>query len=66
MDNATSRKRYSITLDEDMVKALELTAKSVNMKPTEYIKLCVHDRGDLLRKISNLRARLRDVTTASG
>lgn len=60
-----TKKRYTITLNEDMVKELELTARSINMKPTEYIKLCVYDYPNAIRLVSNLRARLKDCTSSS-
>lgn len=59
-----TKKRYSITVDADTVRDIELTARTLGMTPAAYIRMCVEERADLIRKNSNLRTRLMDATTA--
>lgn len=58
-----SSKRYSVTLNKDAARAIELTARTLNLTPTAYIRYCLEERDRLIRENSNLRARLRDATT---
>lgn len=55
-----SSKRYSVTLNKDAARAVELTARTLNLTPTAYIRYCIEERDRLLQENSNLKAKLRD------
>lgn len=55
-----NKKRYTITVNDDLRKQIETAAKTLNVTPTAYIWLCVESRGRLLQENSNLKAKLRD------
>jgi hypothetical protein len=57
---AKNKKRYTITVNDDLRKQIETAAKALNVTPTTYVWLCVESRGRLLQENSNLKAKLRD------
>lgn len=54
------RAKYTVSFVEPDARNIEITAKALNLTPAEYIRICVTERGRLLKENSELQARLRD------